>query len=490
MSILKRSLSLVLIAALALCLVACGSDIEWRQPYEEPVVEVFVDTDGQFEYQTVDWAGPEGYVIVIPKGDKQAEKSAKYLQTFFSSAYELEVEIVTDETAETAKEILIGKTNRADSAAEIAEKDLEVKVSGEKLVFLGGHYVTVNSAVEKFVRLAPEKGKANTYKVTTDFVSTALDGYEYVWGDEFEGDGLNYTKWDTEARMGGTTLTTISRDEDVIDVDDGRLKLHVQRIFDPEQEGMQYKVPFSVLTKYKMNHVYGYVEMRARVPYYLGCWPSWWGSNAPSVDATKVNYTVEVDIFEVFGDTKVVPNIHKWYTSNYNYDYYHHPDHSGDINAFGSNHTLHSSILPEERLVYDWAEKGKTAEQVSEEYHIYGFEWTPTEMSMYVDGTKYMTYSITKSFDKNADMSGFHKPMFWMFNNHTIDSAPEHVLAASAAEGFDIKNSLPNLPACYYIDYMRVYQKPDQKGGMLYVDETIIDYTNTETDNILKKIGE
>ena len=384
MSILRRSLSIVLAAVLAFCLVACGANAEWRQPYEEPVVEAFVDTDGQFEYQTVDWAGPEGYVIVIPKGDEQAEKSAKYLQTFFSSAYELEVEIVTDETAETAKEILIGKTNRADSAVEIAEKDLEVKVSGEKLVFLGGHYVTVNSAVEKFVRLAPEKGKANTYKVTTDFVSTMLDGYEFVWGDEFEGDGLNYTKWDTEQRMGGTTLTTVSRDEDVIDVDDGRLKLHVQRIFDPEQEGMQYKVPFSVLTRYKMNHVYGYVEMRARVPYYLGCWPSWWGTNStPSLDETKVKYTVEIDIFEVFGNSAVVPNIHKWYNKNYNYDFYHNPDFGRDITFFGANHTQNS-----EKMVYDWEEKGKTVEQVSEEYHVYGFEWTPTEMSMYVDGTK------------------------------------------------------------------------------------------------------
>ena len=70
------------------------------------------------------------------------------------------------------------------------------KVEGSKLIFGGGHYVTVNKAVEIFTRLGYEKGRAHTFSGNSDFTAEKL-GYTYVWGDEFEASSLSTTLWNS-----------------------------------------------------------------------------------------------------------------------------------------------------------------------------------------------------------------------------------------------------------------------------------------------------
>lgn len=469
----KRSASILLSIALLLSLIGCTKSSEdteskiWRDEYSNTESDKkFIDTDGDFKFEMVDWSGPEDYKIVYPSGDEDAHGYAMLIKNYFDSLCGTKMSVVSDGQNQNEKEILIGKTNRKESNRNIAISDLEVSLKNDKLVFDAGHTVTLKSAVDKFLRLKADNKKIAVFKITTDFKDTVLDGYKYVWGDEFEGNDIDLTKWDFEERMSGSGQIEISWDKDVVDVADGRLKLHAINYFDELREGTRYKVPYSVVTKYKMNFKYGYAEIRARVPYYRGSWPSFWGLSLLGQGGTKatgglaydekkkVPYGVEVDIFEIFGSlNEVIPNVHKWYRSEvFNY---------GETFGLGEvNHTELSN-----KKIWDWKEKDVDLNNLSNEYHLYGFEWTDKEMSFYVDGEKYYTLDIVNSYDLYQNMDGFHMPIFLMFNNHVF-----------ADDAFN-KNLIEEhslLPFCYYIDWCRVYQKPGV--GELYIDNTPNEY--------------
>lgn len=479
MSLIKKSISLLLVAVLAVGLAACGEGGEQpssstdtgshRAEYVSDDTDAdWVDTDGQFDVEAVAWAGPADYVIVIPAGNSEARDTAEVLQSYYQATAKVTLKIVTDATAEKDKEILIGKTKRSESNGDMAVADLKVSVQGDKLVFDGGHDVTVDSAVQKFCRLDYESGKANTFAVTTDFSTSpnvvGLEDYEYVWGDEFEGTDVDMTKWSFHSHMTGTTRAMISYDRDVIDTGDGRLKLHALRYFDPEREGTNYKMPYSTTTKNNMNFIYGYAEIRARMPFFKGAWPSFWTQSTDVVSSkygrTRTQeYFVEIDVFEVFGSPdKVVSNIHKWYNANY-YDY----NTIHNIENATSNHTQWNK----EKDV--WQGNALT---VNQEYHVYGWEWNTKEMVIYVDGEKIMTYDIVNSYDKYTDMTGFHDPEFVMFNNHVTSTDASYQVGV-------IEDSLDMLPSEYYIDYFRLYQKNDGKSK-LYLDDTPNVYLDRE----------
>lgn len=458
----------IIIFLLVICLTGCsfGSNLsnqekEHRPHYSKPEDnKAFVDKDGDFEYKSQGWNGPKDYKIVIPQDDNNAKESALVLQTYFKKVCNIELEIITDEHQTIEKEILIGNTNRKESKIDLSESELEVSVSDQKLVFSAGHYITLDSAIKKYTRLPYKDGKTNVFKLDTDFVSTKLEGYEYVWGDEFEGNDIDLTKWDFVKKMEGSPSIEISYDKDVISVEDGRLKLHALHYFNAERQGTEFKVPYSVATEKKMNYVYGYVEIRARVPHLKGAWPSFWTQSTDYLSGTRnKDYLVEVDIFEVFGSTnKVIPNLHKWYSSDYDYG----KKHLGE--STGAYHTTWGE-LEDNKDIWVWENENN----VSNEYHTFGYEWTPTEYSMYVDGTKYMSFDITKSYDKSTDTTGYHDPQFLMFNNHVFTED-------STSIGSLIKDSIDLMPTCYYIDYCRVYQKKDL--GKLYVDKKVNVYSD------------
>ena len=424
-----------------------------------------LDIDGIFSYDTVDFDGFNNYSIIFPNGDKAAEECAKLIKNYCKNSLKIDVSILSDTESETEKEILVGNTNRSVNDDNLSVADLEVFYNNKKLQFSAGHSVTLKSAVEKFLRLKPTNEKIFTFKLKTDFEATVLDGYDYVWGDEFEGDDVDFTKWDFEARMGGNSNVALSWEKEIINVEDGRLKLHGAVYNDPENPELQYKVPYSVVTKYKMNYKYGYAEICAKIPFFKGAWPSFWGLSLvgqggshcneglaydPKL-AAEVPYGMEIDVFEVFGSESVVaPNVHKWYRiENESYQK------AKDVGI--GTHTMLEDIPKD----WDWADTHKNLEDLSNEYHLYGFEWNEKEMSFYVDRKKYFTLDIVNSYDAFDDMSVFHMPIFLMFNNHVF------------AKGDWYMNLVEDdtlLPFCYYIDWLRVYQKKDDKNSELYID--------------------
>ena len=145
-----------------------------------------------------------------------------------------------------------------------------------------------------------------SYKPDNKNLSTE---YKFVWGDEFDGEVLNPDKWTLKAKMGGNERVKLSADPDTVFVKDGKLHLVAHKI-----EDGTYKVPISVVTQNTMNFKYGYVEIKAKVPYMNGVWPSYWTQStanrhmAPLLEADNKLVMAEVDIFEIFANNRVAAN--------------------------------------------------------------------------------------------------------------------------------------------------------------------------------------
>ncbi|MBQ5910547.1 MAG: family 16 glycosylhydrolase [Clostridia bacterium] len=423
--------SLFIALIMLLSCVGCANNTDL--PIRTPLVDEtdYSDTDHLFDYKKVSWNGPEGYVIIVPKGGEAAQKTAELLKNYYLELG-VELEIKDDSISETEKEILIGKTTRKQSST-LKENEMKVSLKGEKLVFEGGHDVTVDSAVKKFIRLSPQINEAYTFSLSTDFKSTLsgnLANYQYVWGDEFEGIGLDPEKWHTAVNMKGSKQVELSRDKSVIDVNDGRLKLHAIHCFNNNRANTKYRVPYSVVTQKTMNYIYGYAEVRSRIPYKAGCWPSFWTRSTDYLQGSRnYDYMVEVDIYEIFRTTHAYATLHKWYKTG------------------GSTNTANGYVATNpNRHVFEYTPS------LTFEYHTYGYEWTPDEIKMSVDGKVFCTFDLNKSFDKNTDQSGFHDPQYFIFNNHIF-----HPEISTACVSITAAND--SLPAAHYVDYIRLYQK-------------------------------
>jgi beta-glucanase (GH16 family) len=237
---------------------------------------------------------------------------------------------------------------------------------------------------------------------------------------------------------------------DVINIVDGNLRLTPISYTDESNPNIKYGVPASVRTRDKMGYRYGYAEIRAKVPFKQGVWPSFW--TLPSTGLGEINckkYGVEVDIFEVFGSVNTItPQIHKWYADDYDYN----AIHGGNVE---DNHTKWNA-----GATYAFNDFSN----LSNEYHTYGFEWTPTEMSMYVDGVCYQTYDITTSYDNCSDTTGFHDARYIIFNNHVFSPNSEWIPEGGSVDQFE-----NNLPANYDIDYFRLYQSEEFSNSKVWL---------------------
>ncbi len=375
----------------------------------------------------VDFEITSDYVITYDANNADLYSEALALKEYYLLNEGVALTVADADSAVAEKTIaLTVDTNMGDGAYSVSQ-------DGDNIVISGGHTQTVMMANREFLR-SSQNGKISLFNLSSDFTSTAPigDEYVYVWGDEFEQDSLDISKWDRYHRvwnqLSGTNDLVIdySNSNSSTKVEDGLLKLHADNYIDNND---RYVVPATVSTKDSMSFKYGYLEMKAKIPFGTGCWPGFWMSSGRALNANQdADYTIEIDIFEQFAskDT-VVPNIHKWYT-----------DGSGK----------HTQWAGED--VYTFTEW----ENLNNEYHLYGFKWTPTEITMYVDGVAYYTYDLTNNFDGISDMSGFDTAVSVLINNHLFTQNSSY----KPYVGCEIENAEENLPAEYYIDWIRLYQ--------------------------------
>lgn len=257
-----------------------------------------------------------------------------------------------------------------------------------------------------------------------------------VWHDEFDDpaslsridtrertDSLDAVKWNLRAKMNQGDIEN-GRDDHNVAIEKGNL---VMRTWKEGED--QYSTNTSVTTDGVMSYRYGYLEMRANVPFRKGCWPSFW---MQSKDTRRTaDYMTEIDMFEVFGSPNTIESaVHKWYK------YDHYSLGGGDF-------------------------KFETRTDLNKEYHLYGMGWTPEELYFTVDGAIYSRFSLTEDFGIYGDgMGGFQDPIYIIFNNF--------IFTDGSSWKQPTVTEVTVWPVTYKIDWIRLYQKPGE--GEVYSD--------------------
>lgn len=272
------------------------------------------------------------------------------------------------------------------------------------------------------------------------FFDSAAEAYVLTWSDEFVGDTLDSNVWTQDARMGtGGDLSTNWNNADVANGNFTMLSTY---------NGTKYEVPNTYTTLGNMSFRYGRLEVRAKLPFGAGAFPSFWLATKDALGGeVDPVYTAEIDMLEVFGQNgntnSVVANAHKHYKK-------------GTANGETVSVDMHIQY----KNVVDNALSAIVSD--TEAYHVYALEWTPERITASVDGTVYMEIDLSVNFDSNeytslygkTDMSQFHAPMSIMINNHMF--TPENSQSKYTYNGTDEIVT----PMQYDIDYIRLYQNP------------------------------
>lgn len=322
------------------------------------------------------------------------------------------------------------------------------KSNSEDLILLRKHLLGIETALvwdinsdgeQNILDLVNLKKKTAAYVIPEN--GYVPEGYSLVWNDEFKGRTIDNAKWRTnQPRMTAYDGVGNFNEGTVRSVGNGRLLMTAYKNPDTANyNGKTYLTTNSITTENRMSFKYGYLEVRAKVPYKAGCWPSLWlrSPNAKQTDLTgKDGYNMEVDIIEPFGYT--------------------------DKNGI----TIHETNKSDEKDHCQAAVgnyKFKNAENLANEYHTYGFLWTADEMKFYIDGKCFATHTMAALKGKGYK-GDFDDTVNILFDNQLISSSSP---VANEEKTNTIENNEGSLPAEYSVEYVRLYQK---QGDVLVLE--------------------
>lgn len=240
-------------------------------------------------------------------------------------------------------------------------------------------------------------------------------GYRLVWADEFTHGTLpDPARWDydTEANATGwynheLQYYAAGRPQNAA-IADGKLVITArkERLSQYSDYGGQDYSSARLITRGRFEFTYGYVEARAKLPCGQGLWPAIWtlGATAPWPKGG------EIDIMEHVNSERVVHGtLHTQSTA-------------GTAGSGGSARVTDLCGL----------------------YHTYQMDWTASAIRIGVDGRYYHSYP---NRNKGADQWPFDAP---------------HYLLVNLAVGGDWPGDPDDgvFPAEFFLDYVRVYQRP------------------------------
>ena len=498
---------------------------EVDETVKEKYKEVFKP---EFNYEYADWEGPEGYTVVYSHKEPNNRVPAANIVTYFKDNYNVDLGLpVKDNTAEAqsaAKKILVGDTIFKTSALKEKEYAVTLCDNGD-LFFEGGHYAVVESAEEWFETVEKKQGKVVTLKGSNEYFNSSitLDGitYNYVWGDEFDGDALiDKEKWSQGAFSIASDMAQIHGDRKFHAVENGRLRMTADLYYDETNSDVNYAMSGSTRTSNTMAFRNGYVECRARLPYDKGAFPAIWTMSSgisPTLERQIPNYDVddgygiyknriwdlEFDLFESFSDEdKFSTTVHKWYNGNAvskTEVYFDYHDGNGPINVADKMQFLWAGFSNKQTYsTYYWAYPGspnaewltkdyeeesynyyfskELQETINQEYHTYSYLYTGERCIVYFDGEVFLDWEWDPNFDYK-DMDGDGKPDDLSKNNNGVGYNLWHflifdmMLYTPAREDKDPSDIVdPSVvPHDLMIDYIRIYQNPnDASQGVCF----------------------
>ena len=465
-----------------------------KEKYVEPVIP-------EFESKNVDWEGPVGYTVVYDAEKSANRVLANKLATYFKDTENiiLEVKSDADPTLQSAEKlILVGDTFYKKSSLKKTEFAVTLLDSGN-LFFEGGHDTMVEKAVDWFRTVEREEGKVAVLTGEQDDFVTEVNlfgkDYVYVWGDEFDGEEfMDTSKWGQRGRTEYSDLKIVFNDPHFQYVENGRLRISVDRYFDPVDGDVGWGAHGSCNSYGDTIFKNGYLEMKVRFDYGQGSFPALWLMTndsplemfVPNYEQYKGRYfDLETDIFEFFGKgTHAAANMHKWYSSKEQIailDEEGNP--TNQYRVFGVNgvdltdsykflRNTHSSKGFYTSFSWNWPGNVSTfnfdddeAETLYKDYHLYQmlYDADAGYVKFGIDNNWYCTWPLDVAFDyidgvdptNNNNGIGFN---FW----HYV-FLDQYVYPPSRVEekGADAVITIESAPLDSYVDYVRLYQLPD-----------------------------
>jgi beta-glucanase (GH16 family) len=238
-----------------------------------------------------------------------------------------------------------------------------------------------------------------------------LEGWNIAWQDEFDGPELNRENWNFDIGgngWGNAEWQAYTDKPENVRIEDGMLVIEARE--DPSLPAGRPYSSARIKTQGLHAWQYGRIEARMKLPYGQGIWPAFWmlGANNRGWPASG-----EIDILEHIGrePTKIYATVHA-------------PGYSGG-KGVGGNLTV-----PEGTLY--------------EDFHVYAIEWQENEIRWLFDEQEY--FKITPQ----------DVPSAWIFDH-------EFYIIMNVAVGGrwpGYPNDTTVLPQFLTVDYVRVYQRP------------------------------
>jgi beta-glucanase (GH16 family) len=247
------------------------------------------------------------------------------------------------------------------------------------------------------------ENKNDPIVIPPDTTKTTRPAYSLVWSDDFDGPGIDTTKWNFETGGGGWGNNEKEYYQKAnASIQDGNLVITAKS----EPTGGEPYTSARMTTQNKFSQTYGRIEARIKVPMGVGMWPAFWmlGNNINTVSWPTCG---ELDIMEHINNTNTIYGTMHWNSGGH-------------------------------------AQYGSTTQSTPGDYHIYAIEWDQNEIRWYVDDTLYQTGNIKDNINNTA---AFHLPFFIILNLAVAGDFP----------GQTVDSTL--LPESMYVDYVKVYKQ-------------------------------
>jgi beta-glucanase (GH16 family) len=194
--------------------------------------------------------------------------------------------------------------------------------------------------------VAPEPGASSSRSGATQArgsrAGECVCRWQLTFEDEFEGDRLDTTIWDTGYKAGDKEAQYYV--EDAFELEDGILKIRAE-----ERQVNDRKYASGIITTQgTFDQRYGRFVVRAKVPAGQGLWPAFW------LMPSSRTHPPEIDVFEILG---------------------HEPD-----TVYMTNHWRDESG----RKAFET--RGFKGSDFSQNFHVYRIDWMPDEIVWLVDG--------------------------------------------------------------------------------------------------------
>ncbi len=347
------------------------------------------EVQGDFESITVNKTNIGRFTIVRPLYNS-SYLTQKEMETMVDTVYKKTgymLNIAYDTAAESEYEIVVGNADRNSVEYVNNYDDWSVKVAGKKVYLNGGSAHSTAMAVTEFVKLlkgdvADSASVTGSYETAVAMLDKATT-YKHVWGDDFDGDKIDATKWwhigengwKSEGLNGKTSVRSSNPDD--VYVADGNFYICAR-----EDDSFYYGG--MLRTQITMTYKYGYIEMSALLPHGDGFWVALWQMTAS--EKAEIDAEPEIDIVECFGNTaSYAVNAHSW------------PTETGT--ALGWIHTSLDGGKYANDKKYSLKD---TAAKLGDGMHTYGMLWTDKAMSFTCDGEIFFTYDTTETDQRVA----------------------------------------------------------------------------------------